>query len=200
MLSETPNGNTRHANFVIFVISPTFMKYVDTSQPVGEPRVVPGKDWLFDTRIFTEIDTHWVEEFQIAGSRVIYSTTNYQSKEVRIEVIDFNPDVAARAAGVSQKQWDSHSAATIKGPNETEITATFGCDLIQDDFADPVVCAMPYTVSVRVVKMDADEVVYHEVCIDEERLVFLKVCSLSFPRSKADLVTMIESRHPWPFR
>jgi len=194
LLSETPNDVTRHAEFVIFVTFSTFMKYLDPPQPTGEPRVVLGKDWLYHTRIFTGIDKYWVEEFQIAGSRVIFSTTDYQSEEVRIEVIDFNPEVAARAAGVPQKQWDSHSAVPIKGANGSEITAKFGCGLIQDHFADPVVCAMPYTVSVRTVQMDPDEVIYHEVCIDEERLVFLKVCSLSFPRSKADSVTMVESR------
>lgn len=184
LLSEAPNGIAQFANFVIFIIAPTFMKYVDPFQPAREPRVVPGKDWLYNTRIFTGFDTHWVEEFQIAGNRVISSAPDYQTKEVRVEVIDFNPDVAARAAGVPQKQWSSHSAVSIKGANETESTVMFGHSVLLGHFADPVVCAMPYTVSVRTVKMDPDGVMYREVCIDEERLVFLKVCSLSFPRKR----------------
>ena len=194
VLSDMPLGVTKYANFVIFIIAPTFMKYVDPSHPASAPSLVQGKDWLFDTRIFTGVDTHWVEEHQIAGSRVVFST--HERDQVRIEVADFNPDVAARTAGVPQEQWGGYSAVPVEGPNETEITVMFNRDLIQDDFADPVVCAMPYTVSVRTVKADPDEWTSREVCIDEERLVILKVSLLSIPRSKADSGIMVVSKYP----
>jgi hypothetical protein len=196
VLSESPHGTPRDADFVIFIISTTFMKYVNPSQPTGEPRIVLGEDWLYDTQIFTGVDTYWVEEVQISGSRVVFSTTDEQRDEVRIEIIDFNPEVAARVAGVSQKQWSGHSAVPINGANGTEITAMFGRRLILDHFADPVVCAMPYTVSVRTVKVDPDEVIFHDVCIDEERLAIIKVRSYSTPRSKTDLDTMTVPKHP----
>jgi len=195
VLSDMPDDITRDADFVIFITAPTFMKYATPSQPVGEPRVVLGKDWLYDTRVFTGVDTWWPEEFQIAGSRVVFSATDYQTNEVHIKVVDFNPEVAARAAGVPQKQWGSHSAVPIQGANGAEIIATFDRSLIQDHFADPIECAMPYTVSLRTVEMGPGEVIYHEVCIDEERLVFLKVCLLLPPRNKTDSTTMLEL---WP--
>jgi hypothetical protein len=196
VLTELLHGVTKYANFVIFVIAPTFMKYVNPSQPAREPRVVLGKDWLYDTRVFTGVNTHRVEEHQIAGSRVVFSTTNHQRDEVRLEVIDFNPEIAARTAGIPQEQWSAYGAVPVEGPDETEITAMFGRGLIQDDFADPVVCAMPYTVSVRTVKVDPDEWIYREVCIDEERLVILKVSPLTIIRSRADSGPMVASKHP----
>ena len=182
MLSEMPHDVAKYANFVIFIIAPTFMKYVNPSQPAKEPRVVLGKHWLYDTRIFTGVNTPRVDEHQIAGSRVVFA--NHELDKLRIEVIDFNPEIAARTAGVPQGKWGDYSTVPVEGPDETEITAIFGHALIQDDFADPVVCAMPYTLSVRTVKVDPDEQIYHEVCIDEERLVILKVSSLSIPRSR----------------
>ena len=191
VLSETPNGTPQEANFVIFIIAPTFMKYVNPSQPAGEPRIVPGKDWLYHTQIFTGADAHLVEETQIAGSRVIFSNAKEQSDEARIRVFDFNPEVAARAAGVSQRQWGSHSSIPVNGVDETEITAMFGHTIIEDAFADPIVCAMPYTVSMMTVKFDPNVVVLLDFCIDEERLVILKVRSPSLPRSQADSCTMV---------
>jgi len=184
VLTEMPHGPPRYADFVIFVIAPTFMKYVNPTQLAREPRVVPGKDWLYDTRIFTDFSKHEAEEHQIAGSRVVYLTTDEQHDEIRIKVIDFNPEVAARTAGVPQGRWDTYSSVPVIGPDGTDITAVFGHGLIRDDFADTVVCAMPYTISVRTMKVDPDEWIYREVCIDEERLVILKVSSLSIPRSK----------------
>ncbi len=185
LLGETPHDVAKFANFVIFIIAPTFMKYVDPSQPAKEPTVVLGKDWLYDTRIFTGVNTPntpQADEHQIAGSRVVFA--NHELDELRIEVIDFNPEVAARIAGVPQGQWGGCSSVPVEGPYETEITAIFGHALIRYDFADPVVCAMPYTLSVRTVKVDPDERINYDVCIDEERLVILKVSSLSIPRSK----------------
>ena len=185
LLSEMPHDVAKFANFVIFIIAPTFMKYVNPSQPAKDPTVVLGKDWLYDTRIFTGVNTAntpRADEHQIAGSRVVFST--HELDELRIEVIDFNPEVAARIAGVPQAKWGSYSNVPVEGPHDTEITAVFGPALIRDHFADPVVCAMPYTLSVRTVKVDPDERIYHDVCIDEERLVILKVSSFSIPRSK----------------
>lgn len=195
VLYEAPDGTRREANFVIFVLAPTFMKYVNPAQPAGEPRVVLGKEWLYDTRMFTGYDIYWVEEIQMAGSRVVFSITDEERGEISIEIFDFNPEVAARAAGIPQKQWSRHGAIPLKGPNETHVKATFSRSVIQDHFADPVVCAMPYTVSVRTVKVDSN-VIFHDVCIDEERLVTLKVCSLSSPRSKTDSSKIIVSKRP----
>lgn len=184
-LTEMPHGPTKFADFVIFIIAPTFMKYVDPSQVAREPRVVLGEDWLYDTRIFTSVHRHWVEEHQIAGSRVVFLTPDQQHDEIRIKVIDFNPEIAARTAGVPQGQWGDYRS---EGPNGTEITVTFGRDLIQNDFAEPVVCAMPYTLSMKTVKVDPDEWIYREVCIDEERLVILKVSPLLIPGIKSTQV------------
>jgi hypothetical protein len=183
VLTEMPHGPTKYADFVIFIIAPTFMKYFDPSKVAREPRVVLGEEWLYDTRIFTGVNKHWVEEHQIAGSRVVYLTADQQRDEIRIKVIDFNPEVAARTVGVPQGQWGAYSSVPVEGPHETEITAMFGHDVIREDFEEPVLCAMPYTLSVRTVKVDPDEWVYREVCIDEERLVILKVSSFSKPRS-----------------